>query len=107
MNDDKPDPRDQSQKFKDAAREHGADEDETRWTDRLKKLVGMGRGLTSAGYWARLRASGIAPLRQLPNSTNWNARNRDNEPCIIRDPADMTPDERADAADYYIGIYGS
>jgi hypothetical protein len=49
MNDDKPDPRDQSQKFKDVAREIGADENETRWTDRLKALVGIGGGLTSPG----------------------------------------------------------
>lgn len=39
MNDDKDKPPDQSQKFKDAAREIGADEDEKRWTDRLRKLV--------------------------------------------------------------------
>jgi len=29
----------QSDKFKDAAREHGADEDEVRWEDRLKRVV--------------------------------------------------------------------
>jgi hypothetical protein len=29
----------QSDKFKDAAREHGADEDEKRWEERLKKVV--------------------------------------------------------------------
>lgn len=29
----------QSDKFKDAARERGADEDEARWTERLKKIA--------------------------------------------------------------------
>lgn len=29
----------QSDKFKDAAREHGADEDEKRWEDRLRKVA--------------------------------------------------------------------
>lgn len=29
----------QSDKFKDAAREHGADEDEKRWKERLKKVA--------------------------------------------------------------------
>lgn len=29
----------QSDKFKEAAREHGADEDETRWEERLKKVA--------------------------------------------------------------------
>ena len=29
----------QSDKFKEAAREHDADEDETRWEERLKKVV--------------------------------------------------------------------
>jgi hypothetical protein len=29
----------QSDKFKDAAREHGADEDESRWEERLKKVA--------------------------------------------------------------------
>lgn len=30
---------DQSDKFKDAAREHGCDEDEARWSERLKKVA--------------------------------------------------------------------
>lgn len=29
----------QSDKFKEAAREHGADEDEARWDERLKKIA--------------------------------------------------------------------
>jgi len=29
----------QSDKFKEAAREHGADEDEARWEERLKKVA--------------------------------------------------------------------
>lgn len=29
----------QSEKFKDAAREHSADEDEKRWEERLRKVV--------------------------------------------------------------------
>ena len=29
----------QSDKFKDAAREHGCDEDEARWQERLKKVA--------------------------------------------------------------------
>ena len=29
----------QADKFKDAAREHGCDEDETRWQERLKKVA--------------------------------------------------------------------
>jgi hypothetical protein len=29
----------QSDKFKDAAREHGADEDERRWEERLRKVA--------------------------------------------------------------------
>ncbi len=29
----------QSDKFKEAAREHGADEDEARWQERLKKVA--------------------------------------------------------------------
>jgi hypothetical protein len=29
----------QSDKFKEAAREHGADEDEVRWEERLRKLA--------------------------------------------------------------------
>jgi len=29
----------QSEKFKQAAREHGADEDEKRWEERLKKVA--------------------------------------------------------------------
>lgn len=29
----------QSDKFKDAAREHGADEDEARWGERLRKVA--------------------------------------------------------------------
>jgi hypothetical protein len=29
----------QSDKFKEAAREHGADEDEKRWEERLKKVA--------------------------------------------------------------------
>lgn len=32
-------PESQLDKFKEAAREHGADEDEARWDDRLKKVV--------------------------------------------------------------------
>jgi len=32
-------PKSQSDKFKEAAREHGADEDEARWEERLGKLV--------------------------------------------------------------------
>lgn len=39
MSEEKPSP-DQAQKFKDAARKTGADEDEERWTERLRKLVG-------------------------------------------------------------------
>lgn len=35
---EKPEPS-QLDKFKQAAREHEADEDETRWDERLKKLV--------------------------------------------------------------------
>lgn len=35
MSDQKP----QSEKFKEAAREHGADEDEARWDERLKKVI--------------------------------------------------------------------
>lgn len=31
--------RPQNEKFKEAAREHGADEDEARWDERLKKVV--------------------------------------------------------------------
>lgn len=34
---EKPNP--QLDKFKDAAREHEADEDETRWKERLRKVV--------------------------------------------------------------------
>lgn len=33
--DDKP----QSEKFKDAARKHGADEDEQRWRERLRRVA--------------------------------------------------------------------
>ena len=33
------DSRSQSEKFKDAAREHGADEDEKRWEERLRKVA--------------------------------------------------------------------
>jgi hypothetical protein len=33
------DSRSQSDKFKDAAREHEADEDEARWEERLKKIA--------------------------------------------------------------------
>jgi len=33
------DTRTQSDKFKEAAREHGADEDEARWEERLKKVA--------------------------------------------------------------------
>ena len=33
------DPKTQSDKFKEAAREHGADEDEKRWEERLKKVA--------------------------------------------------------------------
>ena len=32
-------PKSQSDKFKEAAREHGADEDEARWDERLRKVV--------------------------------------------------------------------
>ena len=32
-------PKSQSDKFKEAAREHEADEDEKRWEDRLKRVV--------------------------------------------------------------------
>lgn len=32
-------PDSQSEKFKKAAREHGADEDEARWEERLKKVA--------------------------------------------------------------------
>ena len=40
MNDDKDSkPRDQGQKFKDAARDLGCDEDEGRWDERLRKVV--------------------------------------------------------------------
>jgi hypothetical protein len=35
----KADRRSQSDKFKDAAREHGADEDEKRWEERLRKVA--------------------------------------------------------------------
>jgi hypothetical protein len=35
MKDEKP----QSEKFKEAAREHEADEDEARWEERLKKIA--------------------------------------------------------------------
>jgi hypothetical protein len=106
MNDDKPDPRDQSQKFVDAAREHGANEDEGSWMDRLKALVGVNRGLTGPGYWAKLRNAGIEPLYRLANSSSWMARNRSDEKFVVRDPGDMTPDERADLADYFVGLYG-
>jgi hypothetical protein len=106
MNDDEPDDRTQSEKFKDAAREHGADEDESSWTDRLRKLVGKKRGLTSDGYWARLKSSGIEPLYRLKNSSNWMARNRADEKFVVRDPADMSADERADAADDAITLHG-
>ena len=34
-----PEPKSQSDKFKEAARELGADEDEARWDDRLRKVV--------------------------------------------------------------------
>lgn len=39
MNESKKPPPDQAQKFKDAAREHGADEDEARWAEKLRKLA--------------------------------------------------------------------
>jgi hypothetical protein len=39
MNERKKPPPDQAQKFKDAAHETGADEDEARWTERLRKLA--------------------------------------------------------------------
>lgn len=32
-------PKTQSDKFKEAAREHGADENEARWDDRLRKVA--------------------------------------------------------------------
>ena len=32
-------PKSQSDKFKEAAREHGVDEDEARWEERLKKVA--------------------------------------------------------------------
>lgn len=39
MNDDKPDKRSQSEKFKDAAHEHRADEDEAHWEERLRRIA--------------------------------------------------------------------
>jgi hypothetical protein len=33
------DPKTQADKFKNAAREHGADEDEKRWEERLRKVA--------------------------------------------------------------------
>jgi hypothetical protein len=40
MNDDEPKPDDaQVEKFKKAAREHHADEDEARWAERLRKIA--------------------------------------------------------------------
>lgn len=42
------DPKSQSDKFKEAAREHEADEDEARWEDRLRK-VAKGRSKDSEG----------------------------------------------------------
>jgi hypothetical protein len=35
----KSDPRTQAEKFEQAARDHGADEDEKHWEERLKKLA--------------------------------------------------------------------
>jgi hypothetical protein len=32
-------PKSQADKFKDAAREHGADEDEKRWEERLRRVA--------------------------------------------------------------------
>lgn len=34
-----PEQKSQTDKFKEAAREHGADEDEARWEERLKKVA--------------------------------------------------------------------
>lgn len=42
MSNEKP----QSEKFKEAAREHGADEDEARWEERLKKVAKQKRKKT-------------------------------------------------------------
>ena len=39
MNPEEPKPPDQGQKFKDAARQLGADEDEARWDERLRKVA--------------------------------------------------------------------
>ena len=39
MNKTSPPSPSQSDKFKEAAREHGADEDEARWEERLKKIA--------------------------------------------------------------------
>ena len=39
MNDDKQDHRSQADKFREAAREHEADEDEKHWEERLRKVA--------------------------------------------------------------------
>jgi hypothetical protein len=107
MNEDNDPEKPQSQKFTDAAREHGADEDEGSWAQRLKRLVGKDRGLTGAGYWALLHDAGIEKLYQLKGGRRWMARNRHGSVFTVRDPGDMTPDQRRDIADDIIAINGN
>lgn len=63
-------------------------------------------GLTVAGFWALLHASGVERLYRLQGSTNWMAIDRSGEPFTIRDPGDLAPDDRRASADEIIGLHG-
>jgi hypothetical protein len=66
-----------------------------------------GEALTAEGYWALLRSAGIERLQSLAGGRRWMARNRHNQPFTVRDPDDLTPEQRRDIADDIIAINGN
>jgi len=63
--------------------------------------------LTTAGYWATLHDAGIEKLYRVGNTNRWMARNRHGSMFTVRDPDDLTPEQRRDVADDIISLNGN
>ena len=63
--------------------------------------------LTAPGYWAMLHDAGIEKLYRVRKTLSWMARNRHGSHFMVRDPEDLSPDQRRDIAADIIGLHGN
>jgi hypothetical protein len=61
-------------------------------------------GLTQPGYWAMLHGAGIERLYRIPGSLNWMAKDSNGMIFPVRDPTDLSPEQRAERAEETISL---